>query len=361
MSDASPRLALPFLLPSQAQKHVTHNEALARLDMLVQARALATAAVAPPPGPEAGALYALGAAPEGDWAGHAGELALWDGTGWSFAEAPEGMRLWDSAAQRLVIRVGGGWRPAAPTDQIDGLGVNTAHDATNRLAVRAAATLLSHEGGGHQLKINKAAPGDTASLLMQSDWTGHAEMGLTGGNDFAIKVSPDGGTWHEALRIAAASGTVTGAAVQAGPLDATPGRLMRADFGYSPANVVGPVGESGGQPTGAVIERGDSGAGRFTRFADGTLICWRAVAVDVASDGEQVFAFPAPFAAAPAVSVAQRSTAPHSALEMANIRAVTGRAGGDQHWALRLRAAGAPVDPASADEQLVLTATGRWV
>src|SRR6056297_2424480 len=36
MQDHSPRLSLPFILPSQAQKHVTHNEALTRLDIAAQ-------------------------------------------------------------------------------------------------------------------------------------------------------------------------------------------------------------------------------------------------------------------------------------------------------------------------------------
>ena len=38
MPATSPRLALPFIQPSQAQKHVTHNEALQLLDAVVQLR-----------------------------------------------------------------------------------------------------------------------------------------------------------------------------------------------------------------------------------------------------------------------------------------------------------------------------------
>jgi hypothetical protein len=36
MSDATTRLLLPYILAAQAQKHVTHNEALQILDGLVQ-------------------------------------------------------------------------------------------------------------------------------------------------------------------------------------------------------------------------------------------------------------------------------------------------------------------------------------
>ena len=36
MSDISTHLLLPYILASQAQKHVTHNEALRLLDAMVQ-------------------------------------------------------------------------------------------------------------------------------------------------------------------------------------------------------------------------------------------------------------------------------------------------------------------------------------
>lgn len=36
MTEQTARLRLPYILPSQAQKHVTHNEALQRLDAIVQ-------------------------------------------------------------------------------------------------------------------------------------------------------------------------------------------------------------------------------------------------------------------------------------------------------------------------------------
>ena len=34
MSETTANLALPFILPQQAQKHVTHNDALQRLDAM---------------------------------------------------------------------------------------------------------------------------------------------------------------------------------------------------------------------------------------------------------------------------------------------------------------------------------------
>ncbi|WP_282152119.1 DUF2793 domain-containing protein [Ruegeria atlantica] len=274
MSQNSPKLNLPFLQPSQAQKHVTHNEALRRLDLVVQLCIESTNASTPPTVPAQGELYALGSTPSGDWSDHAGELAAWLDNGWHFITPKSGWRAWDQENNRLTIWDGSAWvEPPTTTQNLPGVGIATGHDTTNRLSVRAPATLLSHEGAGHQLKINKANAGETASLLFQSNWTGHAEMGLSGSTGFSIKVSPDGNNWFEALSFDPASGVASGTAVQNSANDTTAGRLMRADYGYGPGNLLGAVTQSGGTPTGAVIERGVTPSGDFVRFADGAQIC----------------------------------------------------------------------------------------
>ncbi|WP_210528732.1 DUF2793 domain-containing protein [Rubellimicrobium arenae] len=238
MPATTPRLSLPYLQPSQAQKHVTHNEALQLLDAVVQLRVLGFGATTPPAAPAAGDVHALGPGATGDWSGQDGRLALWDGTGWQFLSPRDGWRAWDRGAQQLRVWTEGAWAPVAPPLQnLAGVGIGTASDATNRLAVAANATLLSHAGAGHQVKVNKAAAADTASLLFQSNWTGHAEMGLAGGLDFSLKVS-DGSAWSTALTVARATGVVslpqgaaingpvTGAAVQSSAIDGTAGRLL---------------------------------------------------------------------------------------------------------------------------------------
>jgi hypothetical protein len=59
------------------------------------------------------------------------------------------------------------------------------------------------------LKLNKAAAGDTASLLLQTGLSGRAELGLAGDDALHVKVSPNGSSWFEALTIAQASGLVS--------------------------------------------------------------------------------------------------------------------------------------------------------
>ena len=274
MPQNSPRLNLPYLQPAQAQKHVTHNEALRTLDLIVQLSLMSMDANTPPAAPDQGEIHALGSTPVGDWSGQANKLAAWLDNAWHFVTPDTGWQAWDRGTGTMRVWDGSLWiEPPISTQNLSSVGVATGADSTNRLAVRSPATLLTHEGGGHQLKINKAGASDTASLLFQSNWTGHAEMGLSGDTDFSIKVSPDGGSWAEALCINATTGTATGTAVQNSASDITPGRLMRADYGYGPGNLLGSVSESGGTPTGAVMERGSSVNGDYVRFADGTQIC----------------------------------------------------------------------------------------
>ncbi|NTT87281.1 DUF2793 domain-containing protein [Tabrizicola fusiformis] len=205
--ERSSRLDLPYLMPAQAQKHVTHNEALQILDGIVQMSVLAFEALTPPGSPAEGAIYALGAAPTGAWAGQGGKLAVFRAGGWLFVTPRTGWLTHDAAADQFRLLRAGQWQPLL--QNLAGLGVGTTSDATNRLSVSAGATLLSHAGSDHRLTVNKAASAATASLLFQSNWSGRAEMGLAGTDNFALKVSADGVVWATALDIAGATGVVT--------------------------------------------------------------------------------------------------------------------------------------------------------
>ncbi len=199
MNDTA-RLSLPFIIAGQALKHITHNDALNRLDALVQPVVESTALATPPSSPLPGEAWIVPSGATGAWAGHADEIAAWQDGAWSFFDPAEGWQVFDRSGDVLLIFSGSAWVAVAATGSgLPRLGVNTSPDATNRLAVASAATLLTHDGAGHQLKLNKAAVGDTASLLFQSNWSGRAEMGMMGDNHWRIKVSPDGSAWSDAL------------------------------------------------------------------------------------------------------------------------------------------------------------------
>ncbi|MCF8469397.1 MAG: DUF2793 domain-containing protein [Parvibaculum sp.] len=223
--DKTALLKLPYIMPAQSQKHVTHNEALAILDAILHIRVEDRDRNVPPEAPVEGQRHTVGLSPTGVFAGHPGAIAAFQDGAWVFYEPREGWPLWDAASGALHVYHGGGWVAVvqAPEDT-PMLGINATADETNRLAVSSPATLFNHEGGGHQIKINKAAPGETGSLLFQTGWSGRAEMGLAGNDDFAVKVSSDGETWHTALSVDNASGAtqIPGLGISTG-IDGTSG------------------------------------------------------------------------------------------------------------------------------------------
>ncbi|GLR48802.1 DUF2793 domain-containing protein [Shinella yambaruensis] len=208
--ETTAHLALPYIMPSQAQKHVTHNEALRMLDALVQLSVADRVRTVPPPAPAEGDRHIVGPSAQDAWEGRDGQVAAWQDGAWAYFQPAEGWQAWVEEEQSLLLFNGGQWGPPGGTFQnLAMVGINTTADATNRLAIAGDTVLLNHDGAGHRLKINKAAPGDTASLLFQTGFSGRAEMGTAGDDDFHVKVSGDGATWSEAIVIDRGTGAVS--------------------------------------------------------------------------------------------------------------------------------------------------------
>jgi len=201
--DTTPQLSLPYLIAAQSQKHVTYNEAMRALDALVQPMVLDKDLASPPGSPTDGDRYIVAASPTGAWAGHAGALAAFQDGAWQFYQPREGWLAWVADEDTIYV-----WSGAAWAIGVAMWGVNATPDTTNRLAVSSPASLFNHVGNGHQVKLNKAAAGDTASFLFQTGFSGRAEIGLTGDDNFHFKVSPDGAAWTDAIVIDRTTGAV---------------------------------------------------------------------------------------------------------------------------------------------------------
>ena len=212
MSLRTPKLDLPYIAPAQAQKHVTHNEAIRALDALVQLSVMAIAD-SPDENPADGARYIVSDSPLGEFDGEARNIAAFQDGAWRFFNPKIGWQAYEQSGGALLVFTDEGWLPqiseALPPEFTPKLGVNGGADDVNRLLVRSEASLMDNVGAGHQFKVNKAGEGDTASLLFQSAYRGHAEMGLTGSNDFALRVSVDGGQFTDSLRADASNGDIS--------------------------------------------------------------------------------------------------------------------------------------------------------
>jgi hypothetical protein len=105
----SPNLGLPYLAASQAQKHVTVNEALRLLDAVTQLSVKSRGLNAAPVSPAEGDRYIVGAAPTGAWAGRALDIAFFEGGAWSFLDPREGFLAWSDADDSVFVYTGGAW------------------------------------------------------------------------------------------------------------------------------------------------------------------------------------------------------------------------------------------------------------
>jgi hypothetical protein len=111
MTDTTPNLLLPFIQAAQAQKHITHNEALRLLDGLTQISVLDRDFAAPPGSPAEGARYIVPSGATGLWAGWDGDVAFYAGGAWLRLPARTGWVVWVQDEARVVVRIGSVWTP----------------------------------------------------------------------------------------------------------------------------------------------------------------------------------------------------------------------------------------------------------
>jgi Protein of unknown function (DUF2793) len=201
-------LALPLLAAGQAQKHVTHNDALLVLDTLLHMSVINRVQVSPPVNPTEGDRYLVPAGALSGWLGQTGRIAAFVDGGWQFYQPKTGWILWIAAENAGFVYDGAGFVPLLKFDLVDKVGINTVADATNRLAIKSPASLFDHQGAGHQLKVNKANAAATGSILYQTAYSGRAEIGLAGDDNLKVRVSADGTSWRTALEIDKSTGNI---------------------------------------------------------------------------------------------------------------------------------------------------------
>lgn len=216
MPDQTPNLALPWLMPAQAQKHVTMNEALGRLDALVQLCVESRSVADQPASPGEGDAYLLPASATGaDWSVHSEHTLIYfqDGA-WHGVTPWSGLIAYVRDEGALRVFDGGSWTSLSgqitSLSNLSALGVGASPDANNPFAAKLNSALwtalTTGEGGSGDLRftLNKEASGNTAAFLFQSGWSGRAEFGLTGSDDFAVKLSSDGSSFSQVLTVTAA-------------------------------------------------------------------------------------------------------------------------------------------------------------
>jgi len=216
MPDITNILSLPLIQPSQAQKHITHNEAIATLDVLVQMGVVAYDLTVPPVAPTYGDAYIVATGGSAEWAGHDGEIAAFINGVWLFYAPRAGWRAYVTGRDILVVYDGTDWAEVGHEEvqNLTLLGVGTAADATNPFAAKVnnalwtAATVAEGGNGDLNQTLNKETTGDDVGLVLQSGYSTRALIGLYGSDGLRISVSPDGSTFNDAVVVDQATGRV---------------------------------------------------------------------------------------------------------------------------------------------------------
>ena len=216
MADTSSSLSLPFILPNQAQKHVTHNEALRILDVLVQLAVVSDDLATPPGTPADGTRYIVGDGGTGDWAGHDGEVALYETGGWRFFVPRAGWRAFVVGREALIAHDGTDWidLDSAEVQEIDAFGLGMIAPAATPFSAKLNAALWTAlydaDGGtGGLIKtLNKETSADDVGFVFQQDFQTRALIGLFGNDNLRFSTSPDGTTFFDGLTIDVATGVV---------------------------------------------------------------------------------------------------------------------------------------------------------
>jgi Protein of unknown function (DUF2793) len=103
------QLDLPLVMPAQAQKHVTVNEAFARLDAATQLRVVSSAITAPPATGVEGSSFLIPEAATGEWQSMAGRIAVRSNGGWVYLTPKAGWRAWDESRYGYLMFDGSVW------------------------------------------------------------------------------------------------------------------------------------------------------------------------------------------------------------------------------------------------------------
>lgn len=111
--DETSQLGLPLLQPAQAQKHVTVNEALTRLDGLTQMTLQSITVSTPPTIAADGEVFGVPNGSVNAWDGHAGQIAIFSNGGWVFVAPRVGWRAFIADTGKSAIHNGVSWIASA--------------------------------------------------------------------------------------------------------------------------------------------------------------------------------------------------------------------------------------------------------
>jgi Major tropism determinant N-terminal domain len=135
----------------------------------------------------------------------------------------------NAAYAALVLESNGSnaWTIVAPGPNViaTSVGIGTAPDPNNPLSVYGPSALFNGTTGMN-VTVNKNGSTNTASFIFEDAFSGRAQIGLNGSDNFSFKVSPNGSSWTTAIALDATTGAATLANLRTAVSDAAYSALV---------------------------------------------------------------------------------------------------------------------------------------
>jgi hypothetical protein len=224
MTDMTPRIGAPLLTAAQAQKHITHNDALIQMDAVIDLCLLGRSIDTPPSSPADGDAYLVGGAPTGLWSGQAHKIACCVDAAWRFYTPFNGLRAYVVPANTFIVYLNGvwtDWNSLISASEVSAASAATCDlGAAGSLFVEITGTtaIASFGMAANRLRFVRFADALTlthnaTSLVL----LGHASR-TTAAGDTGIYASDASGNWRE-INYARAAGVASGGAQPFGAYD----------------------------------------------------------------------------------------------------------------------------------------------
>lgn len=190
------RLGLPLVQAAQAQKHVTVNEALVRLDGLVNLVLQSESLTIPPTLVVDGDCYAVPLGAVNAWSGYDGAIAIGTNGGWDFVQPMRGWRAFIVDRGAGAVFDGSDWREGMVTLSANNAGLALRTAETDHVVAAGPVSLT-----GYVIPSNAMVVGVTGRVI--SPITGSLS-GWSLGNPGAIGrfgsgLGLSGGSWVRGL------------------------------------------------------------------------------------------------------------------------------------------------------------------
>lgn len=190
MSDTI-RLGLPLLDPAQAQKHVTVNEALFRLDALSHLAIKGIGLTQPPASPMEGDTFAVGTGASDTWGGQDLSLAVFSNGGWVFVTPRIGWSAWSEQDGSRVVFDGVGWAVGAGALSPNGAGfLHRVYEVDATVSAGATSVVPA------AVPANAIVYGITGRVLTSIGGAATLSIGVSGSPDrYGSGIGTGAGSW----------------------------------------------------------------------------------------------------------------------------------------------------------------------